>query len=349
MAGLQQLANYWETVRTYYAPFESELRSGTAQVYEHEIPGGQYSNYKPQVEGMGLGHRWEECKQMYRKVNEMFGDLVKVTPSSKFVGDMALYMVQNDLEPEDVMQRGHELTFPQGVIDFFKGMIGQPHGGFPKELQKIILKDEEPLTCRPGELLEPVDFKAKKAELEQKLDHPVRDREVLSAVLYPGVFEEFDRFRQEYSDTSVLSTPVFFYGLEVGDEVTIDIQEGKTLIIKLNAIGKVHEDGTRNIYFELNGMPRSAVVKDLAVETDAVDRVKAEPGDDHQVGAPMPGKVFKLLVKVGDEVKEGETLLSTEAMKMETNIKAKIAGQVKEILFKEGDQVDQGDLLVVMA
>jgi len=349
MAGLQQLANYWETVRTYYAPFESELRSGTAQVYEHEIPGGQYSNYKPQVEGMGLGHRWEECKQMYRKVNEMFGDLVKVTPSSKIVGDMALYMVQNDLEPEDVMQRGHELTFPQGVIDFFKGMIGQPHGGFPKELQKIILKDEEPLTCRPGELLEPVDFKAKKAELEQKLDHPVRDREVLSAVLYPGVFEEFDRFRQEYSDTSVLSTPVFFYGLEVGDEVTIDIQEGKTLIIKLNAIGKVHEDGTRNIYFELNGMPRSAVVKDLAVETGAVDRVKAEPGNDHQVGAPMSGKVFKLLVNVGDEVKEGETLLSTEAMKMETNIKAKIAGEVKEILFKEGDQVDQGDLLVVMA
>jgi pyruvate carboxylase len=347
--GLQQLANYWETVRTYYAPFESELRSGTAQVYEHEIPGGQYSNYKPQVEGLGLGHRWEECKEMYRKVNDMFGDLVKVTPSSKIVGDMAMFMIQNNLQPEDVMARGYELTFPQGVIDFFKGMIGQPHGGFPKELQKIILKDEEPLTCRPGELLEPVDFKVKQGELEKKLGHPVKDREVLSAVLYPGVFEEFDRFRQEYFDTSVLSTPVFFYGLEVGDEVTIDIQEGKTLIIKLNAIGKVHEDGTRNIYFELNGMPRSAVVKDLSVETGAVDRVKAEPGNDHQIGAPMPGKIFKLLVAVGDEVKEGETLLSTEAMKMETNVKAKVVGKVKEILFKEGDQVDQGDLLVVMA
>jgi pyruvate carboxylase len=347
--GLQQLANYWETVRTYYAPFESELRSGTAQVYEHEIPGGQYSNYKPQVEGMGLGHRWEECKQMYRKVNEMFGDLVKVTPSSKIVGDMALFMVQNDLAPEDVMQRGHELTFPQGVIDFFKGMIGQPHGGFPKELQKIILKDEEPLTCRPGELLEPIDFKAKKVELEKKLEHEVSERDVLSAVLYPGVYEEFDRFRQEYSDTSVLSTPVFFYGLEVGDEVAIDIQEGKTLIIKLNAIGRVHEDGTRNIYFELNGMPRSAVVKDLAVETETVDRVKADPGDEHQVGAPMPGKVFKLLVKVGDKVKEGDVVLSTEAMKMETNVKAKKDGVIKELLFKEGDQVQQGDLLVLLA
>jgi pyruvate carboxylase len=224
-----------------------------------------------------------------------------------------------------------------------------PHGGFPKELQKIILKDEEPLTCRPGELLEPIDFKAKKVELEKKLEHEVSERDVLSAVLYPGVYEEFDRFRQEYSDTSVLSTPVFFYGLEVGDEVAIDIQEGKTLIIKLNAIGRVHEDGTRNIYFELNGMPRSAVVKDLAVETETVDRVKADPGDEHQVGAPMPGKVFKLLVKVGDKVKEGDVVLSTEAMKMETNVKAKKDGVIKELLFKEGDQVQQGDLLVLLA
>ncbi len=347
MPGLQQLANYWETCRSYYEPFESELRSGTAQVYDHEIPGGQYSNYKPQVEGMGLGHRWEECKQMYRKVNDMFGDLVKVTPSSKIVGDMAMFMIQNNLEPEDVMARGHELTFPQGVIDFFKGMIGQPYGGFPKELQKIILKDEEPLTCRPGELLEPVDFKAKKAELEKKLEHKISDRDVLSAVLYPGVFEEFDRFRQTYSDTSVLPTPVFFYGLDVGEEVTIDIQEGKTLIIKLNAIGKVHKNGTRNIYFELNGMPRSAVVTDLSVESDVVRSVKAESGNDNQVGAPMPGKIFKLLVAVGDEVKEGETLLATEAMKMETNVKAKKAGKIKEILFAEGDLVGQADLLVV--
>ncbi|TYO98834.1 pyruvate carboxylase [Geothermobacter ehrlichii] len=346
--GLQELANYWETARTYYAPFESELRSGTAQVYEHEIPGGQYSNYKPQVEGLGLGDRWEECKQMYRKVNDMFGDIVKVTPSSKIVGDMAMFMVQNNLEPEDIFERGHELTFPQGVIDFFKGMIGQPYGGFPKELQKIILKDEQPLTCRPGELLEPVDLKAKKEELEKKLGHPVSDRDVLSAVLYPGVFEEFDRHRQTYSDTSVLPTPVFFYGLDVGDEVTIDIEEGKTLIIKLNAIGRVQEDGTRNIYFELNGMPRTAQVKDLSVEAGGSSRQKADPDDERQVGAPMPGKVFKLLVKVGDVVKEGDTLLTTEAMKMETNVKAKISAEVKEILCQEGDQVDQGDLLVVL-
>ncbi|MCW9048911.1 MAG: pyruvate carboxylase [Deltaproteobacteria bacterium] len=348
MSGLQKLANYWETCRTYYAPFESELRSGTAQVYYHEIPGGQYSNYKPQVEGFGLGHRWEECKDMYRKVNDLFGDLVKVTPSSKIVGDMAMFMVQNNLEPKDIFERGHELTFPQGVVDFFKGMIGQPYQGFPEPLQKIILKGEQPLTCRPGELLEPVDFVLKKDDLEKKLDHKVSDRDVLSAVLYPGVFEEFDRFRQEYSDTSVLPTPVFFYGLDVGDEVTIDIEAGKTLIVKLNAIGRVREDGTRNIYFELNGEPRSTTVTDLSADTDETSHVKADPENGHEIGAPMPGKIFKLMVNVGDAVVEGDVLLVTEAMKMETNVKAVKNGVVKDLIFGEGDQVEQGDLLVVL-
>jgi len=227
-------------------------------------------------------------------------------------------------------------------------MIGQPVGGFPPELQKIILKDEKPLTCRPGELLEPVDFAAKKAEVEKKLGHSISDREVLSAVLYPGVFETFDRERQEYSDLSKVPTPVFFYGLEVGDETTFEIESGKTLIIKLNAVGNLHPDGTRHIYFELNGEPRQVMVKDLAVESDVAEHRKADPDDAKQVGAPMPGKIFKLLVNVGDEVKAGETLLSTEAMKMETNVKAKEDGVVKEVLFKEGDQVQQGDLLVVI-
>jgi pyruvate carboxylase len=347
-AGLQQLANYWETVRTYYAPFESELRSGTAQVYYHEIPGGQYSNYKPQVEGLGLGHRWEECKEMYRQVNDMFGDLVKVTPSSKIVGDMAMFMVQNNLQPRDVFERGAELTFPQGVVDFFKGMIGQPYGGFPEKLQKIILKGEEPLTCRPGELLEPVDFAAQKAAVEKKIGHAISDRETLSATLYPGVFEEFDRHRQEYSDTSVLPTPVFFYGLGVGDETSIDIEPGKTLILKLNAVGSLQKDATRNIYFELNGEPRQVTVQDLSVKSEEATHRKADAGNPKEVGAPMPGKVFKILVNVGDEVKAGDTLLSTEAMKMETNVKAKEDGKIVDIFFKEGAQVQQGDLLVVL-
>ncbi len=346
--GLQLLANYWETVRGYYAPFESELRSGTAQVYRHEIPGGQYSNYKPQVEGLGLGHRWEECKEMYRKVNFMFGDVIKVTPSSKIVGDMTMFMVQNNLEPEDVFERGEELAFPQSVIDFFKGMIGQPVGGFPERLQAIILKGERPLTCRPGELLEPVDFAAKKEELQAKLGRNLRDEDVLSAVLYPGVFETFDRHRQEYSDTSFLPTPVFFYGLDVNDEVSIDIEPGKTLIIKLNAVGRVHDDGTRNIYFELNGEPRVVTVKDLSVESDEVAHEKADPGNTKHVGAPMPGKVFKVLVSVGEKVEAGDTLLTTEAMKMETNVKAKADGVVADIRFGEGDTVAPGDLLVVL-
>jgi pyruvate carboxylase len=345
---MQQLANYWETVRTYYAPFESELRSGTAQVYHHEIPGGQYSNYKPQVEGLGLGHRWEECKEMYRKVNDLFGDVVKVTPSSKIVGDMAMFLVQNNFQPEDVFTRGEEMTFPQGVVDFFKGMIGQPYGGFPPELQKIILKGEQPLTCRPGELLEPIDFGAKKAEIEKKLGHALSERDVLSAILYPGVFEEFDRHCQEYGDTSVLPTPVFFYGMEVGDEVSIDIEPGKTLIIQLNAVGSLQKDGTRNIYFELNGEPRQVQVQDLSVKSDEASQRKADPANHHEVGAPMPGKVFRINVKVGDAVKAGDTLLATEAMKMETNIKAKEDGIVKEIIYKEGQQVPQGALLMVL-
>ena len=345
--GLQKLANYWETVRTYYAPFESELRSGTAQVYYHEIPGGQYSNYKPQVEGLGLGHRWEECKEMYRKVNDMFGDVIKVTPSSKIVGDMAMFMVQNNLEPEDVYTRGHDLTFPKGVIDFFKGMIGQPVGGFPADLQKIILKDEKPLTCRPGEMLEPVDFAARKIELEEKVEHSISERDVLSAVLYPGVWETFDGHRQEFGDTSVLPTPVFFYGLETGDEINVEIEPGKTLILRLNAVGSLQKDGTRHIYFELNGEPRQVTVKDLSVESDQASHQKAEKGNLKHVGAPMPGKVFKLMVKVGSEVSAGDTLLVTEAMKMETNVKAKADGKVAEILFKEGDAVQQDDLLIV--
>jgi pyruvate carboxylase len=347
--GLQKLANYWETVRDYYAPFESGLKSGTAEVYHHEIPGGQYSNYKPQVAGLGLLDRWEECKEMYRKVNLLFGDVVKVTPSSKVVGDMAMFLVKNNLQPEDVFTKGDELTFPESVVGFFKGMIGQPYQGFPEELQKIILKGEEPITCRPGELLEPADFEAERAKVEAKVGHPVDDKRLMSYILYPHVYPEFDKHRQEYSDTSVIPTPIFFYGLEPGQETSLDIEPGKTLIIKLNAIGRVHPDGTRHIYFELNGNARSVVVRDQSVVTEQVARVKADKGNPKHVGAPMPGKVLKLNVKAGDEVSAGDILMVTEAMKMETNIKAKEDGRIAEVLFKEGDKVEKEDLVVVFA
>lgn len=286
---------------------------------------------------------------MYRKVNLLFGDVVKVTPSSKVVGDMAMFLVKNNLEPGDVFTKGDELTFPESVVGFFKGMIGQPYQGWPVELQKVILKGEEPITCRPGELLEPADFESERDKLELKVGHLVDDKSLMSAILYPHVFPEFDRHRQEFSDTSVIPTPVFFYGLEPGQETSIEIQPGKTLIIKLNAIGKVHPDGTRHIYFELNGNTRSVIVRDASVQTDTVTREKADKGTPGHVGAPMPGKVLKLNVKPGDEVKAGDILMVTEAMKMETNIKAKADGKVAEVKFREGDKVEKEDLVIVMA
>ncbi|ACD96263.1 pyruvate carboxylase [Trichlorobacter lovleyi] len=347
-AGLQKLANYWETVRDYYAPFESGLKSGTAEVYHHEIPGGQYSNYKPQVAGLGLLERWDECKEMYHKVNMMFGDIVKVTPSSKVVGDMAMFLVKNNLQPEDVYTTKEDLAFPESVVGMFKGMLGQPYQGWPEELQKIILKGQQPITCRPGELLEPADFEEERVNLEEKLGHRIDDKSLISAILYPNVYPEFDKYRQEYSDTSVIPTPIFFYGLEPGQETSIEIEPGKTLIIKLNAIGKLHDDGTRTVYFELNGNNRSVVVRDQSVQNSDAFREKADKGNAGHVGAPMPGKVLKVNVKAGDEVKAGDVLMVTEAMKMETNIKAKADGKVAEVKFKEGDKVEKEDLVIVM-
>jgi pyruvate carboxylase len=347
--GLQQLANYWETVRDYYAPFESGLKSGSTEVYHHEIPGGQYSNYKPQVAGLGLIDRWEECKEMYHKVNLMFGDLVKVTPSSKIVGDMAMFLVKNNLEPEDVYAPGADLAFPESVVGFFKGMIGQPYLGFPKELQKIILKGEQPITCRPGDLLEPADFEAERAKVAAKVGHPVDDKDLMSYIMYPTVFTEYDKQRQEFSDVSVVPTPIFFYGLEPGQETSIEIQPGKTLIVKLNAIGRIQSDGTRQIYFELNGNARSVRVRDHSVQSDEAAREKADKLNPKHIGAPMPGKVLKLNVKAGDAVKAGDILVVTEAMKMETNIKAKEDATVAEVHCKEGGKVEKEELIIVMA
>lgn len=346
--GLQQLSNYWETVRDYYAPFESGLKGGTAEVYEHEIPGGQYSNFKPQVAGMGLIDRWEECKEMYRKVNLLFGDIVKVTPTSKVVGDMAMFLVKNNMQPEDIYTAREELAFPESVVGMFKGMLGQPHQGWPADLQRIILKGEQPITCRPGELLQPIDFQEERRKLEEKLGHPVDDKALLSAILYPNVYPDFDKHLQKYSDTSVIPTPIFFYGLEPGQETSLDIEPGKTLIIALNAIGRLHDDGTRVVSFALNGNNRSVIIRDRSVTSGVFVRDKADRDNPSHIGAPMPGKVFKVNVKPGFEVKAGDVLMVTEAMKMETNIKAKVDGRVMEVKFKEGDKVEKDDLLIVM-
>ena len=349
-AGLQQLANYWEAVREFYAPFESGLKSGTAEVYRHEIPGGQYSNYKPQVAGLGLLDKWEECKEMYRKVNLLFGDIVKVTPSSKVVGDMAMFLVKNGLEPEDVFtEKGADLAFPESVVGLARGMLGQLHGGFPAELQKVILRGAEPITYRPGELIEPADLEAERKKAEGKTGAAVDDKGLASWLLYPNVFPDLVRHREEYSDTSVIPTPVFFYGLEAGQETTIEIEPGKTLIVKLVTVGKLQPDGTRDLYFELNGEGRNVTVRDQAAATGAAVRVKADRSNATHVGAPMPGKVVKLNVKAGELIKAGAVLMVTEAMKMETNIKAKADCTVVEVKFKEGDKVEKEDLLLVLA
>jgi pyruvate carboxylase len=347
--GLQQLANYWEAVREHYAPFESGLRSGTAEVYRHEIPGGQYSNFRPQVAGLGLLDRWEECKEMYRKVNLLFGDIVKVTPSSKVVGDMAMFLVKNDLQPEDLFKPGQDLAFPESVVGMFKGMLGQPHGGWPPELQRLVLKGEEPIHVRPGELLEPADLEAERRKAAERVGHRISDEQLMSWLLYPSVYAELERHRADFSDVSVLPTRHFLYGLEPGQETSIDIEPGKTLIVKLVLVGPLTKEGLREVVFELNGDGRHVMVRDLSVARDDAARPKADRGNSKHVGAPMPGKVLKINVKAGDPVKAGDVLMVTEAMKMETNVKAKEAGRILEVRFKEGAKVEKEDLLVVLA
>jgi pyruvate carboxylase len=301
------------------------------------------------VAGLGLLDRWEECKEMYRKVNLLFGDLIKVTPSSKVVGDMAMFLVKNNLQPEDLFtEKANELAFPESVIGLAKGMLGQPYGGFPPELQKIILKGVEPITYRPGELIEPADLEAERKKAAEKTGAPVDDKALASWLLYPNVYPEFSRHREEFSDTSVIPTPIFFYGLEPGQETSIEIEPGKVLIVKLVTVGKLHADGTRDLYFELNGEGRTVTGRDAAAATGGAVRAKADKGNATHVGAPMPGKVLKINVKPGETVKAGAVLMVTEAMKMETNIKARVDCSVIEVKFKEGDKVEKDDLIFVL-
>lgn len=348
LSAVDRLSRYWETVRTYYQPFESGLKASSTEVYYHEMPGGQYTNLRQQAEAVGLGDRWEEVVRAYRTVNDMLGDIVKVTPSSKVVGDFALFMVQNGWTPEDVLTRGQTVDFPQSVVEFFRGYIGQPPGGFPEELQRVVLKGKEPITCRPGELLEPFDFEAARRNLEQRYGRPFSDRDLLSYALYPQVFEEFLAHREEFGDVSVLDTPTFFYGLRLGEEITVDIEPGKTLIVKLTSIGELRPDGTRVVYFELNGTPREVVVRDESAKVQVQERRKARPDVPGEIGATMPGKVSKIMVEPGDRVRRGELLMVTEAMKMETSLQAPFDGVVKEVLVKELDSVEAGDLLLVL-
>ncbi len=343
---LEKLSYYWEDVRKYYKDFESGMISPHSEIYVHEMPGGQYSNLQQQAKAVGLGDRWEEVKHMYSRVNLLFGDIVKVTPSSKVVGDMALFMVQNDLDENTVLTRGQTIDFPDSVIEFFQGYLGQPHGGFPEALQQVVLKDRQAITIRPGELLEPIQFEQLETVLEDKLNRPVTKKDVLAYALYPKVFEEYAKTEESFGNISVLDTPTFLYGLKLGEIIEVEIEKGKTLIIKLVSIGEPQHNGTRVLYFELNGQSRELVIQDMTVEVDGNLALKADPSNPNQIGATMPGTVLKVVVSKGSPVKRGDHLLITEAMKMETTVQAPKDGVVKEVYASAGDAISTGDLLI---
>ena len=346
---LTQLSRYWEDVRGYYKDFESGVIFPDTEVYLHEMPGGQYTNLKQQAKAVGLGSRWDEIKAMYRKVNDMFGDVVKVTPSSKVVGDMALYMIQNDLNEDDIYEKGEFLDFPNSVVEFFQGQLGQPYQGFPKELQRIILKGRKPLTARPGEAMEEINFTEVKRSLSSSMNRPATEKDALASALYPQVFEEWSRFTHAFGDVSVLDSPDFFFGLRIGEETRVEIEEGKILIIKLISISAPNPDGTRTVSFELNGLSREVVIKDNSVKAVIVMREKADENNFNQIGATMPGAIVKIFVAKGDKVKKGDPLIVTEAMKMETTIQAPFDGQIKEIYVKTKDSIQTKDLLLELS
>ncbi len=344
---IQRLTDYWADVRLRYASFESDIKNPATDIYRYEIPGGQYTNLQPQVVSLGLGARFQEVKEMYRTVNEMLGDIVKVTPSSKMVGDLAIFMVQNDLTPENIVERGKALTFPDSVVSYFKGMMGQPAWGFPEDLQKVVLKGEEPITCRPGELLPPIDFEEARKEVEKFAPNPTK-RTILSWCLYPKVVQEYHRHRQEYGYITRMGSHIFFNGMAPGETNQINIAEGKTLVIKYLGLGSVNDDGTRNVQFELNSMRREVAVPDKNAKVKVRNVPMADPNDKSQTGASIPGLVSKVNVKPGDKVEENQVMAVIEAMKMETSVVARMAGTVDEVLIKEGMDVKAGELLITI-
>nr|WP_276856914.1 pyruvate carboxylase [Intestinimonas timonensis] len=345
---LQELSDYWADVRLRYSSFETGMKNPSTDIYRYEMPGGQYSNLKSQVESLGLGGQFDDVKNMYTQVNHMLGDIVKVTPSSKMVGDLAIFMVQHDLTPENIVEKGEALTFPDSVVSYFKGMMGQPAWGFPEDLQRVVLKGEEPITCRPGELLPPIDFEAVREKLQTMTRDPINMRAILSYCLYPKVYEEYRSHRQEYGYIMRMGSHVFFNGMALGETNMISIEDGKTLVIKYLGLGDLNEDGTRNVHFDLNGMGRTVAVPDPTAQVQVHPVVMADPEDKGQVGASIPGMVSKISVKPGDQVEENQVVAVIEAMKMETSVVSRISGTVEEVLTAAGASVKSGELLLTI-
>ncbi len=343
---LNQFSTYWETVREYYYPFESGLKASAAEVFQHEIPGGQYSNLKPQAIALGLGDKFEDIKEMYATVNDMFGDIVKVTPSSKVVGDMAQFMVANNLTREDVLTKGENISFPESVQQFFMGEIGQPEGGFPAELQKIVLKDKKPFTERANLHMPPVDFDKDFAAFKEKYGDDLNLCDFLSYKFYPKVFEDALKFWREYGDVSVVPTLLFLYGMKQGQDTTIEIAKGKTLLIRLLSIGPVNDKGKRTVFFKLNGQTRNVEIQDKSVKVERKENRKADKTNERQIAAPLQGMLSKLMVKKDQPVKKNQPLFVIEAMKMETVIAAPFDGVAAHLELNEGTLVNTGDLVI---
>jgi len=349
---LNEYSNYWEAVREYYYVFESGLKAGTGEVYQHEIPGGQYSNLKPQAQGLGLADRFHEITAMYGEVNKLFGDIVKVTPSSKVVGDMAQYLVSNNLTIEDVKERGDSISFPQSVVNLFKGELGQPVGGFPKSLQKQVLKDQKPFTNRPNAHLEPVDFETEFKEFtkvfKKGMGRELDITDFLSYKLYPKVFTGAYNHHVKYGNVMNIPSKNFFYGMTPGEEIIVQLDKGKTLLIQLISVGDANEEGVVTVFFKINGQTRNVEIQDASIKVDKVVHAKVNKADAKEIGAPLQGSLSSVLVKSGQAVKKNEPLFIIEAMKMETTITANEDAVIKKIVLKSGSMVEADDLVVLL-
>jgi pyruvate carboxylase len=346
---IRVLSGYWEEVRACYRAFESDIRAGASEVYVHGMPGGQYTNLREQARSLGIADHWPDVARAYTEVNDMFGDIIKVTPSSKVVGDLALMMVTSGLTRADIEDPETDIAFPDSVVSFFKGEMGQPYGGFPAGLQAKVLQAQAPLTERPGAVMPDVDLGAAREDAEHKVDRRITDAELASYLMYPEVFVDYADARRRYGDLTVLPTSVYFYGMEAGQEVTIELERGKTLIVGYAGASEYHDDGQRTVFFELNGQPRRISVMDQIHAPLRAPQPKADRRNPKHVGAPMPGLITQINVKPGDRLSRGDPLLTIEAMKMQTCIRAEQDVTVAEISVEPGQQVDSKDLLLVFA
>ncbi|MDN3515770.1 MAG: pyruvate carboxylase [Candidatus Brocadia sp.] len=344
---LGSLSAYWEIVREYYEPFESIQKASTAEVYHHEIPGGQFTNLFQQAQSMGLAHRWHEITDVYADVNQIFGDIVKVTPSSKVVGDMTLFLVTNNIEAHEIINNNKDISFPTSVVEFFEGRLGQPTGGFPKDIQNKILRGASSSRERPGANLPPVNLEEIKGKVETRVSRSITNEELMSYLMYPDIFIQYAEHKKKYDDVSVIPTDVFFYGLPMNEEVTFDIEEGKTLIFKLVAISPVNEEGNCTVFFEFNGQPREVVIANRKIAASIIKRPQAEEGNAKHIGAPMPGMVVNVKVKAHDKISKNDPLLIMEAMKMEATVYAEHDGEISQVLVKARESVEARDLLII--